>query len=65
MTIDERLKEKFKNYSNKALVTRANKVINYNWDDESCELSNRHKLSKGKFDYYLNDNTIIIIKDTK
>jgi len=58
--LDTIIKNKFKHLSNKALISRANKKSDFNWDDEGYELERRSKESNGKFDWEMQGNTIVI-----
>lgn len=56
-------KERFKRYTNKRLIARANRLPDFKWDDEGTELQRRSLLSNGKFQYEMQGNTLVILKD--
>jgi hypothetical protein len=56
-------KERFKRYSNQALINRANRLPDFKWDDEGVELTRRSLLSNGAFVYEMRGNKLVIIKD--
>jgi hypothetical protein len=56
-------KERFKRYSNQALIKRANRLPDFKWDDEGAELVRRSLLSNGAFVYKMQGNTLIILRD--
>lgn len=55
--------ERFKRYSNKALIARANRLPDFKWDDEGAELRRRGLLSNGSFLYEMRGNTLVVLKD--
>jgi hypothetical protein len=60
---NETVKDLFKDYSNKALIQRANSLPDFKWDDEGTELRRRSLLSNGAFIYTIRGNSLIILKD--
>jgi hypothetical protein len=57
------VKDRFKGYSNQALIQRANGLPDFKWDDEGTELRRRSLLSNGAFIYTMRGNSLIILKD--
>ena len=56
-------KKKFRNYSNQALIDRANAAEDFQWDDEGCEISRRRDHSEGKLIIKMQGNKLAIIQD--
>lgn len=56
-------RRKYKHFSNKQLIKRANSLPDFQWDDEGTELIRRSLLSNGAFIYRMKGNTLIILKD--
>jgi len=61
--LEKSVKERFKNYSNRALVARVNSLPDFKWDDEGVELLRRCRVSNGAFDYEIRRNTLVVLKD--
>ncbi|WP_186292677.1 hypothetical protein [Mucilaginibacter corticis] len=61
--IESYVKEKFKHLSNQGLIDRANALPNFKWDDEGAELVRRQRVSGFAFDYTMQRNTLIILRD--
>ena len=52
-SFEERIKDKFKNLSGAQLITRANRLPDFKWDDEGVELKKMKRESNGTFDYVM------------
>lgn len=61
--MDAATKKRFRHLSNDQLVQKANKALDFNWDDEGHELGRRKRESNGEFDWIMDGNSILIIKD--
>jgi hypothetical protein len=61
--LEKSVKERFKNYSNRALIARVNSLPDFKWDDEGGELQRRCRVSNGAFDYEIRGNTLVIIRE--
>jgi hypothetical protein len=57
--LDTTIKNRFKHLSNKALISRANKKADFNWDDEGYELERRSKESNGNFNWEMKGDKIV------
>jgi hypothetical protein len=62
---NETVKDRFKSYSNQALIQRANSLPDFKWDDEGTELRRRSLQANGGFIYTMQKNTLVILKDNQ
>ena len=60
---NETVKDRFRSYSNQALIQRANSPPEFKWEDEGVELRQRSLQSNGAFIYTVRGNSLIILKD--
>lgn len=58
-TIEDIVKEKFKNLSDTELIRRANAAPDFGWDDEECEIHRRIKENGLKVE--MQGNSIVIL----
>jgi hypothetical protein len=60
---EQQVRQRFKRYTNAALIKRANRLPDFKWDDEGLELQRRFRVANGAFIYEMQGNTLVILND--
>jgi hypothetical protein len=61
--LEDKIKRKFVHLSNEQLISRINQLPDFKWNDEGAEIVRRKEESNGKFDFEMQGNKLVILKD--